>query len=347
MNVVYLTSRIRYKLLKLIGLDRPKISSSNDGRHFLVGAIEFMNFGDHAINIGEEKYFNRNGLEYIEIPESYIDEFLQLPQSFFNSKDVFYFHGGGNMGDVWPKQENWRQQLMEKFPHNKIIFFPQSVNYVDVNSIELRKTLDKAAEVDDLTVMLRDRFSFEYMSNVYKSYDNVTVELMPDMALTLNYVDESIEKQHDLGVYLRSDVEKDDNSERDVLMEKILTSGKYTYLLSDTVQDNWKFVYYRNREKFLKRKLEEIMSNRVIITDRLHGMVFAIITNRPVIVFDNNNHKIRNLVSTWLSNMDSVFFVSDSIRIEEVINKIDYFLSNEIDTYEGYVDFRKMVDHSG
>ena len=42
-----------------------------------------------------------------------------------------------------------------------------------------------------------------------------------------------------------------------------------------------------NREQLLKQKIEEFQSAELVITDRLHGMIFSVITGTPCIAFDN------------------------------------------------------------
>ncbi|MGU9505010.1 polysaccharide pyruvyl transferase family protein, partial [Bacillus paralicheniformis] len=56
----------------------------------------------------------------------------------------------------------------------------------------------------------------------------------------------------------------------------------------------------------------------LVVTDRLHGMLFSILTRRPCLVFANNNHKIESTISTWLQDVRSVKLVTpDSVTSVE------------------------------
>ena len=46
------------------------------------------------------------------------------------------------------------------------------------------------------------------------------------------------------------------------------------------------------REYFLNKKFREFSERNLIITDRLHGMIFAAITGTPCVAMDNISHKI-------------------------------------------------------
>ncbi|MGO7515610.1 polysaccharide pyruvyl transferase family protein, partial [Rhizobium ruizarguesonis] len=40
-----------------------------------------------------------------------------------------FIHGGGNFGDIWVAQQDFREAIMERFPDRQIIQFPQSIHY--------------------------------------------------------------------------------------------------------------------------------------------------------------------------------------------------------------------------
>ena len=45
-------------------------------------------------------------------------------------------------------------------------------------------------------------------------------------------------------------------------------------------------------ELYVYNKLTEFASARLVITDRLHGLIFSAITNTPCIAFDNLSGKV-------------------------------------------------------
>ena len=64
-----------------------------------------------------------------------------------------------------------------------------------------------------------------------------------------------------------------------------------------------------------------------MITDRLHGMIFAAITGTPCVVLQNNNHKIKATYESWLrplkhirlqENFDAERDIAHCVRIKQV-----------------------------
>ena len=62
------------------------------------------------------------------------------------------------------------------------------------------------------------------------------------------------------------------------------------------------------RKKEVKNKLEQFKKAKLIITDRLHGMIFATITATPCIAFGNSNGKVKNVYG-WLKHNEYIKYV--------------------------------------
>ena len=52
-------------------------------------------------------------------------------------------------------------------------------------------------------------------------------------------------------------------------------------------------------ELHLDALLQTFAKSRLIVTDRLHGMIFALVTRTPCLAFDNTNKKISSFAATW------------------------------------------------
>jgi exopolysaccharide biosynthesis predicted pyruvyltransferase EpsI len=70
------------------------------------------------------------------------------------------------------------------------------------------------------------------------------------------------------------------------------------------VRDTNKFLipFQSNRKNETFKFINDISGKKLIITDRLHGMIFSIITNTPCIIFGNNYHKIESSYYSWFKN---------------------------------------------
>jgi exopolysaccharide biosynthesis predicted pyruvyltransferase EpsI len=49
-----------------------------------------------------------------------------------------------------------------------------------------------------------------------------------------------------------------------------------------------------------------LAGGRVVVTDRLHGVILSLQMSIPVVAVDNANHKVDSFVRTWLQNVRDV-----------------------------------------
>ena len=86
--------------------------------------------------------------------------------------------------------------------------------------------------------------------------------------------------------------------------------------------------------KYREEKIEEMLIKyrkcQLVITDRLHGMIFAAITSTPCIALGNYNHKIKSCSET-LEHLGYIKYVDN---VEEIEENIKYLMSNEFEKYD-------------
>lgn len=71
-------------------------------------------------------------------------------------------------------------------------------------------------------------------------------------------------------------------------------------------------------------------SSKVVITDRLHGMIFCAITKTPCVVLPNSNHKISGTYYNWLSELEFIQFVEE-FEETTVLNLISNLYKIDLD----------------
>ena len=150
------------------------------------------------------------------------------------------------------------------------------------------------------------------MKDAYKS-----VELVPDMVFTLNESHDTLERDGCLWC-MRNDVERTLTDEQE---------GKLKQQLVDIYGDNIKEsntvlsydVSVEKREEELKRKFNEFKSAKLVVTDRLHGMVFAAITGTNCIVINSKSPKMKGCYE-WIKDLDYISFVDNIEDIDKIIN---------------------------
>ena len=86
----------------------------------------------------------------------------------------------------------------------------------------------------------------------------------------------------------------------------------------------------------MNKKFKQFKGAELVITDRLHCMIFCVITGTPCVAIDNSNKKISGVYNEWLGEINWVKFATDSDIdniaefAKEVADKTDNILSNSI-----------------
>lgn len=75
-------------------------------------------------------------------------------------------------------------------------------------------------------------------------------------------------------------------------------------------------IYREKREEKVQAKLEEFSNAKLVITDRLHGMVFSALAGTPCIAIDNVSKKVSG-VYNWISYLDYIKVVESEDLINE------------------------------
>ena len=154
-----------------------------------------------------------------------------------------------------------------------------------------------------------------------KYFPTVKCILVPDIVTILNT---DIEKYDRKGILLcmRADREKsisdtDMDSIVQVLHDKFPNEDiQYT----DTVIK--KCISPQSREKEVGEKLNQFAKSKLVVTDRLHGMIFAAITGTPCIALSNSNGKVP-AVYEWIKNNEYIIFIENCSKVSEVLSKIN------------------------
>ena len=119
--------------------------------------------------------------------------------------------------------------------------------------------------------------------------------------------------------------------------------NKYIVKFTDTVVN--KRININDRNEELDKKFLEFKTSKLVITDRLHGMIFAAITGTPCLAFDNSSGKVKG-VFEWIKNINSIIFLDQITTKEDILAKLAYLLDLEISELEIEVssEFDKMSD---
>ena len=293
----------------------------------LMGVPHHNNLGDSAIALAERQFIKANFPmeQYYEISEETLEKCIDKVREYVKEGDIIFLHGGGNLGDEYLYIEEARRKVIEIFPNNEIIIFPQTMHFseTDKGREELEKSKKIYGKHKKLTVVAREKVSYEEMKKQFK-YNRVIQTT--DMVTYLNETREE-KKREGILLILRNDIERNLNPEQMSRLEQIIKK----YFKKIEYNDTAKGEPIKENER--KQKLEEMFAKyrqaQLVITDRLHGMIFAAITSTPCIAFKNYNHKIEATYET----LKHLGYIKYAHNVEEVEKQIPYLLNTEFEEY--------------
>lgn len=281
-----------------------KLFNTGKKRILLTLTPDYGNIGDHLIALAERRFLNDRFPDY-QIDEISMRSLNKISIRILKKNAKYYENiiitGGGFLGSLWPDFENASKWIIKAFLKKNIIIFPQTV-YYDGNKREINKTKKLYGKCKSLNIFVRDK-SYDWVVRNLKVSDSIFVYNVPDIALYLTFpsVDRKFGK---VLVCLRKDKERilpnnDENRILDFL-------GSDNFLKTDTiVQED---VSIAERERYCKSKIDEFCKARLVITDRLHGMIMAVITSTPCLAFNNISNKVGGVYQLWLKNEKNVRF---------------------------------------
>ena len=309
-------------------------------RIFLLNTPDYMNLGDQAIAFAEQIYITENFGEFYEIGSHmcHPDALTELSKC-IKKNDILMFQGGGNLGSLWRFCEEILRDILIKFPENLVVVFPQSVFYGD--SEEEKEYFEKSQRIYNahkhLVICTRDKQSYDFVTNSY----NCKCLLLPDIVLTLKY-SESNKQRQGIGIVLRNDKEQyiSDEYHKDIYDVSSLLEQEVKTITHLPADENI------TRSDRIKSILDLYSSQRLIITDRLHGMVFSAITNTPCVVFDNSYGKTSELYETWLKDVSCITFTDviekgDLAQLLKSKLNVDYL---KLDTGKFLDEFKMLTE---
>lgn len=320
----------KLKLYYMLFFFQLKCFSFKKERVYIFHIPTNSNMGDQAIIFCEraffKKYFPRK--KVIEVPYYLEDRCFSFLTKKIKPHHLIVIQGGGSMGDMYIKEEKRDQRIVSTFLDNQIIIFPQTITYgfsKDAESLK-QETISIFSKHPNLTICAREKISYETMKKLFSCNQ---ILLIPDIVLSLSY-SKKYPKSNQILFLIRHDFEKKVPDDEIKKLQVYFQTHDYSYEMYDTFLDSYlliKKTYFFLRKKRLFQLLKKCSQSNVIITDRLHGMVFAYLTKTPCFVFENVNHKIRG-VYDWIKESKAIRLVSSSDEIlssfEEMKNCSDF-----------------------
>ena len=297
---------------------------------YVVGTPTHTNIGDSAIVIAELAFLSDLcGAEVIK--EITFEEYRDHPgilKTAISPQSTVCWHGGGNMGDQWWEEEKLRRGFLKQFDQ-RVMMFPQTIFYTATQQGENARNSSICVYngKKNLTLVARERKSYELMKELYPETE---ILLAPDIVLSATMKTFGAEASDREGVLLcmRDDVERAMPDTAIQELKALLTGKGLPFTETDMYCEDE--VTKENRTQRVKEKMEEFTRVKLVITDRLHGMVFAAITETPCIVFRNYNHKVYGTYE-WIRHLPYIRFAES---MEDVSRHLPELLAIENCRYD-------------
>lgn len=287
---------------------------------YLIGTPEFGNLGDHMISETELELLG-TVFPRETICEITMDEYWESKENLkrlISQNDILVFHGGGNVGNLWPKSEYIRRDAFAIWKLQKKIIMPQSIyfSHDEAGKMEFAETC-KAYKVPNLLLCCRDSQSYRFAQNRIPC-DSIYV---PDTVLFHRPVYRTDEKREGALVCLRTDKESAlTDQEKQVIMEEV--SKRYVRVEKiDTVGEK---LTKETRRDGLRSFFDRLGRAEFVITDRLHGMIFCALEGIPCIALDNSYQKVLGAYE-WLKSLEYIQYVSS---VEELEGSLSFSWKN-------------------
>lgn len=281
----------------------------------------------YHVNIGDTLIW-QGTLDFLENkPYKMLDfgSFLTSNLSQLNHDTIILLHGGGNFGDIYFSHQNFRKNVIEKYPNNKIILLPQTIYYE--SKIAEEQDLKLLSQHKNLYLCVRDQLSYDLAC---KYLTESKVLLLPDMAfcikgqiftkskttgnkLLMNRIDveatlvnqkyiEYTDLQSDWPTFEKTPMHYSFLRILLYFNKKIFKDKRQTFIVkcANTYAMNYM------RKKLINTGINFINEFDVVYTTRLHGCILSLLLDKKIVLLDNSYGKNKAYYNAWLKESSNI-----------------------------------------
>lgn len=263
-------------------------------RYALLDFPDHANVGDSAIWLGEVTLLRRiTGRDPDHVATW--DGFDMAAFRADSPEGVVFLHGGGNLGDIWPHHQRFRDRIVRDLRDRRVVQLPQSIHFRDAAGIAAFG--DTLARHPDFHLCVRDERSLL----LAQAHWSCPVTLAPDSAFALGPQPRGA-ADLDVLMLLRTDQEG-------VPHEAAVRAGAgdaaiVDWLIDDVLPmraagESLASHYHRLADARVARGLALLSRGRRIVTDRLHAHILAVLLGVPHRALDNEYGKLSAYIAAW------------------------------------------------
>ncbi len=284
----------------------------------LMGSPEYGNLGDCAIAYAEKQFFKREGRTLIEVTERQCRRYAGRLARTIRPGALIALQGGGNLGGQYRDQEAIRDWAIRRFPRNRMVLFPQTLHFPGAPGDEAQKAALAALYGGHrrLTLFAREAHSFAEMRALFSN----PIGLAPDIVMSLPPWEAEQTARTGVLIILRNDVEARLDAGQFFAVKNELGRRGHRIEFADTLLPG--DVPLEDREQALEQMLRRIASAKLVVTDRLHGMIFSALAGTPCVALGNYNHKLSGCYE-WLKPLDYIAFCDGAETFGAALDRLD------------------------
>lgn len=313
-------------------LNSEKVKLPVGKRVFIFLAADYGNIGDLAISSAQEKFITENLTDYevFLVPISKTRIWIESIKKQVSSHDIITIIGGGNMGSLYPDIESLRQLVICSFPYNKIVCFPQTLDWDESKSSNkaLKKIVKIYSSHSGIHIFARELLTYKKLEEVFNGQGNAKIGFVPDIVMSASAKKLGVvNSSNPTGILtcLRNDKECALKSEHYTILNNAISDTGLTIIKTDT-HAGGSGLSKAESNKLVSEKIQQFAEAQLVITDRLHGMILCLLSGTPCLVLPNSNHKIRQTYMDWLKDHPRLMFV-ELENFTQVSKYIDQLLS--------------------
>jgi len=314
-----LVQQLRAEVARVVGSAVPTGS-----RCALVGFPSHENPGDSVIWLGIRIILDQLDVTvaFVCDMESYSPEALAA----LLGDGTILLTGGGNLGDLWPGEQELRERVFEDFPETSIVQLPQSIHFEDRENLARFRQLVERRE--DVVLLVRENQSLA------RARDELGVDaiLCPDVAFLVEPPLAAASPETDVLWIARDDKESrrlprpqgadgvveldwrrfgpDESRPVDAIArahelgQAALRAAAEAPAELPALQSALAEAYDWLARHRTERAFRILEGGRVLISDRLHVHILALMVGLPHVVLDNRYGKLRSTWETWTSGSE-------------------------------------------
>jgi pyruvyl transferase EpsO len=213
---------------------------------------------------------------------------------------VVFLHGGGNLGDIWPHHQRFREAVLRDVRDVPVVQLPQSIYYRD--PAQAAPFVAAVAAHPDFHLHVRDRASLDWAS----AHLACPVTLAPDSAFALGPQARRGAADCDLLMLLRTDDERVAGIAPERAEAVVVDWLADDPLPAAPPGETRAAAFERMATVRVERGLRLLSRGRRIVTDRLHGHILATLLGIPHTALDNEYGKLSAYIRCWTAGCAGV-----------------------------------------